>query len=64
LDTPHGRVQVQWNVEDDTFTVEADLPEGVEGILRLPGHEDLAIGSRRSAAIAALPPQPEASRTR
>jgi alpha-L-rhamnosidase len=40
LETPHGRVAVRWSVSGDEFTVDVDLPEGVEGVLRLAGQDD------------------------
>ena len=49
LATPHGQVRVQWNLDDDILAVEVELPEGVEGILRLPGQEDQAIAAGRVA---------------
>ena len=43
LETPHGRVAVRWIVAGDEFTVDADVPAGVEGVLRLPGQKDRAL---------------------
>jgi alpha-L-rhamnosidase len=40
LETPQGRVAVRWVVSGDQFTVDFELPDDVEGILRLPGHDD------------------------
>jgi len=40
LETRHGRVSVRWSLDGDLLTVDAELPEGVDGILRLPGRED------------------------
>ncbi len=40
LDTPHGRVAVHWTVDGDELTVDAELPAGVDGVLRLPGQDD------------------------
>lgn len=37
LQTPHGRVAVRWALDGDQMTVEAELPEGVDGVVRLPG---------------------------
>lgn len=54
LETPHGRVSVQWRVVDNVFTVEAELPEGVDGVLRLPDGEERAIGAGRVTASADL----------
>jgi alpha-L-rhamnosidase len=43
LTTPHGEVRVQWSLDGNNLTVDAQLPDGVEGILRLPGQEDQVI---------------------
>ncbi|WP_394770666.1 family 78 glycoside hydrolase catalytic domain [Lacisediminihabitans sp.] len=43
LETPHGRVAVRWIVAGDELTVDADVPAGVEGVLRLPGQDDRAL---------------------
>jgi alpha-L-rhamnosidase len=40
LKTPRGRVSVHWIVSGDRFTVDVDLPEGIDGVLRLPGQDD------------------------
>lgn len=40
LQTRHGRVSVRWSIDGDLLTVHAELPDGVDGILRLPGRED------------------------
>lgn len=40
LETPHGRVAVRWTVDGDELTVDAELPAGVDGVLRLPGQDD------------------------
>jgi alpha-L-rhamnosidase len=45
LDTPHGTVRVEWRAEDGGVTVETELPEGVTGVLSLPGRPDEQIGS-------------------
>lgn len=55
LETPHGPVRVHWTVEGDALTVEAELPAGVEGVLRLPGRDDQAIGAGRVSASSTLP---------
>lgn len=55
LETPHGRVAVAWRLDGETFTVEATLPDGVDGILRLPGQADRAIGAGTTTAVAELP---------
>ncbi|MGA0567967.1 family 78 glycoside hydrolase catalytic domain [Rathayibacter sp. KR2-224] len=55
LETPHGRVSVRWKVNDGELTVEAELPDGVDGVLRLPGAEDQALSGGRTATKVALP---------
>ena len=45
LDTPHGTVTVSWTADAGTVTVEAELPEGVTGVLSLPGRADEEIGA-------------------
>jgi alpha-L-rhamnosidase len=45
LDTPRGTVRVEWRAENDGVTVESELPEGVTGVLSLPGRPDKEIGS-------------------
>lgn len=40
LRTPHGPVHVRWHLASDVLTVEAELPDGVQGVIRLPGEED------------------------
>ncbi len=47
LETPQGLVTVRWSLDGEHFTVDAELPEGVEGILRLPGRADQVIASGR-----------------
>ncbi|MES2093551.1 MAG: family 78 glycoside hydrolase catalytic domain [Actinomycetota bacterium] len=45
LETPHGRIAVRWIVAGDEFTVDADVPVGMDGVLRLPGQEDRALAA-------------------
>ena len=48
-DTPHGRVEVSWEIVDGELTVEADLPEGVTGGARAAGparHRHRRVGHR------------------
>ena len=40
LETRHGRVAVHWFISGDSLTVQTDIPDGVGGILRLPGQSD------------------------
>jgi alpha-L-rhamnosidase len=41
LDTPYGRVEVSWQVEDGMLTVTTTLPDGVTGVLSLEGHPEV-----------------------
>jgi alpha-L-rhamnosidase len=40
LDTAHGLVEVRWRETGQDFTIEAALPDGVSGVIRLPGEPD------------------------
>lgn len=40
LQTPHGLVEVRWERGDDRLSVEVTVPEGAQGVLRLPGRVD------------------------
>jgi alpha-L-rhamnosidase len=64
LETPHGRVAVRWGVSGDEFTVDVDLPEGVEGVLRLPGQDDRPLrGGHAKVTVPARQPAARAART-
>ena len=43
LATPHGTVTVRWSITDNDLTVDVDVPEGMGGVLRLPGQDDRAL---------------------
>ena len=43
LETQHGRIAVRWQLVDGVLTVDAELPDGVDGVLRLPGQDDRAL---------------------
>ncbi len=43
LETPHGRVEVDWHADGDTLTVETRMPAHVTGVLRLAGVGDLPL---------------------
>jgi alpha-L-rhamnosidase len=62
LETPHGRVAVHWVVTDDEFTVDADVPAGVEGVLRLPGQDDRALTPGHVSITVPIHPPVGASR--
>jgi alpha-L-rhamnosidase len=52
LETPRGRIAVHWIVSGDQFTVDVDLPEGLDGVLRLPGQGDRPLeGSHTSVTV-------------
>ena len=55
LETPHGRASVRWSLDGDLLTVDAELPEGVDGILRLPGREDQQLSGGPVSVTAGLP---------
>ena len=40
LETAHGPVEVHWRETEHDFTIEAALPAGVTGVIRLPGEPD------------------------
>jgi alpha-L-rhamnosidase len=54
LDTPHGRVSVHWSIRGGQLTVDAELPAGIDGVLRLPGAEDRPLTGGRVDATAQL----------
>ncbi|BCY10531.1 alpha-L-rhamnosidase [Actinoplanes sp. L3-i22] len=43
LDTRHGRIEVDWEIVDGVLQVDARLPEGVTGVLSLPGQPDVEL---------------------
>ena len=62
LETPHGRIAVRWIVAGDEFTVDADVPAGVEGVLRLPGQKDRALEPGHVSITVPIHPPVGASR--
>lgn len=48
LVTRHGQVAVHWSISGTSLTVQTDVPEGVGGILRLPGQSDQPLQPGRS----------------
>ena len=56
LETPHGQVAVHWTVSGDQFTVEVDLPAGIDGVLRLPGQDDRPLEAGHVSVTVPLPP--------
>jgi alpha-L-rhamnosidase len=47
LATPHGRVSVDWRIDEGGFHVDVEVPEGTTAVLRLPGADDLELTSGR-----------------
>ena len=49
FDSRHGRVEVSWQKTDGELTLEVSLPEGVSGLLDVPGlpRTDLGAGAHR-----------------
>ena len=45
LETAHGPVEVHWRETEQDFTIEAALPAGVTGVIRLPGEPDRELAS-------------------
>jgi alpha-L-rhamnosidase len=62
LEISRGRIAVRWVVSGDRFTVDVDLPEGVEGVLRLPGQDDRPLAGGHASATVPLPERAGASR--
>jgi alpha-L-rhamnosidase len=55
LESRHGRIAVGWQHADGGgLTVDVELPEGVTGVVRLPGQPEREIGSGRHTLDAAL----------
>jgi alpha-L-rhamnosidase len=45
LHTPHGLVEVQWRQDEGGLTVRTTLPDGVTGVLDLPGHPAIQLSA-------------------
>ena len=58
LRTPHGRVAVSWALQDGEICLDLELPEGVTGVLRLPGRGDEELMPGGRAVVAAFDRQP------
>ena len=43
LETPHGLVTSRWRLDDGVLTLDAVLPDGVTGIVSLPGEPDVEV---------------------
>jgi alpha-L-rhamnosidase len=61
LETPRGRVAVHWAVSGDQFTVDVDLPEGIDGVLRLPGRGDRPLQESHTSVTVPLPQSADAN---
>lgn len=55
LRTPHGLVDVTWRHDGERLAVEAELPDGVKGTLRLPGNADQVFTGRATAIVELRP---------
>jgi alpha-L-rhamnosidase len=51
LDSPHGRVTIAWRLEGGRLSVDTTLPDGVTGVLRLPGQADLEISGHSTREV-------------
>jgi alpha-L-rhamnosidase len=54
LDTPHGRIEVSWRVDDGKLTVETEVPDGVRAVLSTDDATDVPLGPGRSTHVVAL----------
>jgi alpha-L-rhamnosidase len=54
LETPHGRIEVSWRVEDGKLTVETEVPDGVRAVLSPDPATDLPLEAGRSTHVVAL----------
>jgi alpha-L-rhamnosidase len=63
-ETPYGRAEARWRIEEDTLVVEARVPPNTRADVRLPGDDEpFAVGSghhtfRRPYRAPAWPPAP------
>jgi alpha-L-rhamnosidase len=48
LDTVHGTVGVRWRTDDDGLSVDVELPDGVTGVLHLPGQPETQVTGKVS----------------
>jgi alpha-L-rhamnosidase len=44
LDTPHGRVEVAWRLDEDGLGIRVTVPDGVSAVLSLPGEAEVDLG--------------------
>lgn len=62
LDTPRGRIRVEWYVEDGELHVETDIPVGSSAILRFPDGRSRSLPVGRSVAARRLSRGPRSLR--
>ena len=63
LDTPHGRIEVRWRVQERVLTVTTTLPVGVTGTLSLEGRSDVTLTSGTSEHSTGISGDPATSAT-
>jgi alpha-L-rhamnosidase len=51
LESPHGRISVEWDVAYDELTVVVTLPDGVSGVVDLQGREPVNIPDGAQGAV-------------
>jgi alpha-L-rhamnosidase len=52
LQTPHGRVSVDWRIDENGMHVDVEVPEGATAVLRLPGADDVELmAGRRTESV-------------
>ena len=54
LDTPHGRIEVSWRLDDGKLTVETEVPDGVRAVLSTDGATDVPLDAGRSTHVVGL----------
>jgi alpha-L-rhamnosidase len=62
LEISQGRIAVRWVISGEQLTVDVDLPDGVEGVLRLPGQADRPLGAGHASVTVPIPEPAAASR--
>ena len=49
--TPHGPVEVSWNVEGDKIKFEIQVPTGVQAVLKLPVRRPFELNGKKSGTV-------------
>jgi alpha-L-rhamnosidase len=62
LEIPRGRIAVRWVISGEQLTVDVDLPDGVEGVLRLTGQADRPLEAGHASVTVPIPEPAAASR--